>query len=809
MLPLPLSAKTAMARAVRLALFGLTLASLPALALKSTPASAQSQAAYDIAPGSLGNALTQFGVQAGVTISFDTQQARHLSSEGLKGSYTVEEGLARLLVNSGLSAQRQSNGGYVLVASTNEAPLQLRATEVTTNQLGTVTEGSGSYTPGTIATATKLVLTPRETPQSISVVTRQAMDDFNLKSIDDVMRHTPGITVAAYDSERTSYYSRGFAIRNFQYDGIPILQDAQYSSGHTLTDTVIYDRVEILKGATGLLTGAGGLGGTINMVRKKPTSEFKGYVDVGAGTWDNYRSEIDVSGPLTESGNVRGRAVAAYQDKHSFLDHYQRQTAVYYGILEFDLDPDTLLTIGADYQDSDPQGSSWSGSASLYDLAGNRISTPRGFNNGAKYSQWAQYTRTGFATLEHAFANGWVGKVQYNHQINGYDAPLSALLSPNATTGKASLLTREYHGETISDTGDLYATGPFSLFGREHELVVGTSVSRSRWTGSNYTSAVYANGNSHDYFGWDGDASKPGRGPETVYNDETTRQSAGYVTARFSVTDDMHLMLGTRVNNFEVTGTSEVKDTGKVVPYAGLTYDLNDNFSAYASYTEIYLPQREYRDINNKPVEPDEGQNYEIGIKGEFFDGRLNASVAYFEVHEENRAVVDDSYVRESIPGLDGAYKGVESKTKGYEAEISGELAPGWQLQAGYTHKIMRDKQGEKLSTWEPEDQVNLYTTYKLTGPLDKLTLGSGVRWQGTGWKLLTNNYTTMSQDNFSQAPLWVVDAMARYQVTDNVSATLNVNNVFDKKYYTNIGFYNSVYYGDPRNVMLSTRWDF
>ena len=378
-----------------------------------------------------------------------------------------------------------------------------------------MTEGSGSYTPGTIATATKLVLTPRETPQSISVVTRQAMDDFSLKSLDDVMRHTPGITVAAYDSERTSYYSRGFAIRNFQYDGIPILQDAQYSSGHTLTDTVIYDRVEILKGATGLLTGAGGLGGTINMVRKKPTSEFKGYIDLGAGSWDNYRSEVDVSGPLTESGNVRGRAVAAYQDKHSFLDHYQRQTAVYYGILEFDLSPDTLLTVGADYQDSDPQGSSWSGSAALYDLSGNRISTPRSFNNGAKFSSWAQYTRTGFATLEHEFANGWVGKAQYNHQINGYDAPLSALLSPNVTTGKAMMLTRAYFGETTSDTGDLYATGPFSLFGREHELVVGTSVSRSRWTGKDYTAAVHVNGNSHDYFPWDGDAAEPGRGPMT------------------------------------------------------------------------------------------------------------------------------------------------------------------------------------------------------------------------------------------------------------------------------------------------------
>ena len=755
---------------------------------------------------SLGSALQEFGKQANLQVLYSPTDVEGKRSHKVKGKLQPGQAMTTLLTGTGVDFDLQGNT-MTLTAGRSSA-LELGATQVTANQLGTITEGSGSYTPGTIATATRMVLTPRETPQSISVVTRQAMDDFNLKSIDDVMRHTPGITVAAYDSERTSYFSRGFAIQNFQYDGIPILQDAQYSSGHTLTDTVIYDRVEILKGATGLLTGAGGPGGTINMVRKKPTSEFKGYIDLGAGSWDNYRSEVDVSGPLTESGNVRGRAVAAYQDKHTFLDHYQRKTNVYYGILEFDLAPDTLLTVGGDYQDSDPQGSSWSGAASLYDSAGNRISTSRSFNNGAKYSKWAQYTRTGFATLEHTFDNGWVGKAQYNHQINGYKAPLSALLAPNAATGKASLLTRTYNGETTSDTGDLYATGPFSLFGREHELVVGASVSRSRWLGRDYTNATNYN-NSHDYFDWDGDAPKPDRGPQTKRNDELTRQSAQYITGGFSLADDWHLILGTRVNNYEVSGTSQVKDTGKVVPYAGLTYDFTENLSAYASFTEIYLPQDDYRDRNNKPIEPDEGKNYEVGFKGEFFDGRLNASLAYFEVHEKNRAIDDNDYIPDSYPGLDYASKGTEAKTKGYEAEVSGELAPGWQLQAGYTHKIMRDKYGEKLSTWEPEDQINLYTSYKLTGALDKLTLGSGVRWQGTGWKVLTNNYATGSQDKLSQDPLWLVDLMARYQVTENVSASLNVNNIFDKKYYTNIGFYNSVYYGDPRNIMLSTRWNF
>jgi len=801
--PLPLFANTSMTRAVRLALFGLTLASLPGLALMPTPALAQTQAAYAIPAGPLGKALTQFGVQAGVTISFDTDQARHLTSTGLNGSYTVEDGLARLLANSGMHAERQSNGGYILVANAEQSALQLGATQVTTNQLGTVTEGTGSYTPGTIATATRLVLTPRETPQSISVVTRQAMDDFGLNSIDDVMRHTPGITVSTYDSERTNYYSRGFSINTFQYDGIPTLRDAQYSAGQTLTDMALYDRIEVLKGATGLLTGAGGVGGTLNLIRKKPTADFQGSIELGAGSWDNYRSQIDVSGPLTETGNIRGRAVAAYNDKHSFLDHYSRKTSVFYGILEADLDEDTLLTVGADYQDSDPKGSSWTGSRMIFDAEGKELDLPRSFNNGPKWGSWAQYTRTAFATLEHSFSNGWVAKGQYNHQINAYHAPLGALSQDSGN--QSSLFARKYVGETTSDSLDAYATGPFELFGREHELVLGQSVAISTWKNKAYN-ALFASGtNSADFYTWDGDIPEPAWVKYRDF-DQTTRQTGSYLTSRFSVTDEMHLLLGARLANYQVTGNSKAKESGKVVPYAGLTYDLNDNFTAYTSYTEIFQPQTDYRDRNDKMLEPDEGKNYEVGIKGEFFNGALNTSLAYFEVHETNRPELDTS------PGAalinDSPYYGTKSKTKGYEAEISGELATGWQLQAGYTHKIARDDNGKKIATWEPEDQINLYTTYKLTGSLDKLTLGGGARWQSEGWKSISNAGLRRSEV-LTQDAYWLVDLMARYQITENLSATLNVNNVFDKNYYTNIGFYDSAYPGDPRNMMVTTRWNF
>ena len=798
---------TPLAGALRTFVFGLSIAT----ASQGAFAASGSEHAYSIAPGSLDAVLGSFGQQSGVMIAVDSSLTTGMRSSGLSGNFAVDEGLQRLLAPLGLQAITDGDG-YRVVArpAQGNGELQLQATQVTSNQLGTITEGSGSYTPGTIATATRMVLTPRQTPQSITVITRQHMDDFGLNSIDEVMRHTPGITVSTFDSERTNYYARGFSVENFQYDGIPTLRNSAYSSGQTLSDMAIYDRVEILKGATGLLTGAGAPGATINLIRKKPTREFKASIDVGAGSWDNYRTQVDVSGPLTDSGNIRGRAVAAYQDKHSFMDRYKRKTGVYFGTLEADLSDDTLLTLGFDYQNNDPHASGWSGSRPLFDRNGERIDVKRSYNNGANWSRWEQTTQSVFATLEHSFANGWVGKGQLTHQVNSYDAPLGSVMSgPFPATGLSSIYANKFTGNTRTDAADAYFSGPFSLAGREHELVIGASASSAHWQGKDYGNPTFLSANVIDFWNFDGKTTEPDWGAPTQYNDTTTRQTAGYISARFNLTDDLNLLLGTRLANYWLTGDYHTTETGRLVPYVGVTYDLNDNFTAYASYTDIFMPQTYNRDRNNKVLEPDEGKNYEVGIKGEFYGGRLNTSLAYFEVHESNRAEPDAEYNADPTnPSILYASVGTKAKAKGFEAEMSGELAPGWQAQAGFTHKVIRGSDDEKISTWEPEDQLSLYTTYKFKGPLDRLTIGGGARWQNRSWQNIYNRAKDQYQD-FSQDAYWLVDAMAKYQVSEHLSTTLNVNNLFDKQYYTNIGFYNTAYYGDPRNVMVNTRWDF
>lgn len=766
--------------------------------------------AYDIPAGPLGTSLNRFAQQAAVAIVFQPQALEGLQSPGLKGNFATQDGFDRLLQGSGYRAVKV-NQGYTLQAITtaSSGTMELGPTEVTATQLGNVTEGTGSYTPGTIATSTRLILTPKQTPQSVSVVTRQHMDDFGLNNVDDVMRHTPGITVSAFDTERSNYYARGFSINNFQYDGIPsTARNVAYSAGNTLSDMAIYDRVEVLKGATGLLTGAGSLGATINLVRKKPTADFQGHATLGAGSWDNYRSELDVSGPMTDSGNVRGRAVAAYQDKRSFMDRYSRKSPTYYGIMEFDLSPDTLLTVGGDYQDTLPTASSWSGSFPLINSQGERNSVKRSFNNAANWSSWEQYTRTVFAMLEHDLGDGWVGKLQLDHKINGYHALMGSIQGDQPQPdGTANLTSGKYTGDTVSDSADLYVSGPFSLGGREHELVLGGSISASEWKGKGYWNLAP---NTVDFNHWRGHATMPDWGSAQSLIDDTVRQTGAYVTTRLNLADDLKLLLGGRVVNYQVTGNNpSYRESGRFVPYVGAIYDLNDTYSVYASYTDIFMPQENYnRDRENKLLEPDEGQNWEFGLKADFLDGRLNASAAYFEIHESNRALSDDEYNNQTPIPSNYAYKSSKAVTKGYEVEVSGEIAPGWQLQAGYTHKVVRDDKDVKISTFEPEDQVKLYTTYKLKGNLDKLTVGGGVRWQSVGWQDIYNN-PHKGYEEFSQDAYWLVDLMTRYQLTKNVSATLNLNNIFDKSYYTNIGFYNSAAYGEPRNVMVTTRWDF
>ena len=283
----------------------LGLGSLPLL-LAPVAAAQQQVQRYDIPAGQLGDVLSSFARQAGVAISFDASQVAGRRSTGLQGSYGVNEGLAVLLGGQGLQAQGSADGFVLVSVPGNDGALELGVTTINSQLPGSTTEGTGSYITGITNAATKLNLSLRETPQSVSVMTRQRMEDQNLRSIGQVLEQTSGVNVQSPGSDRLYVFSRGLAIDSYQYDGMPTTTFAfSQALPQALSDMAIYDRVEVVRGATGLLTGAGDPSGTVNLVRKKPTDHFKGYISGGLGSWDLYRTEVDVSGPLTDNGGAR------------------------------------------------------------------------------------------------------------------------------------------------------------------------------------------------------------------------------------------------------------------------------------------------------------------------------------------------------------------------------------------------------------------------------------------------------------------------------------------------------------------------
>ena len=316
------------------------------------------------------------------------------------------------------------------------------------------------------------------------MVTRQNMDDFGLNNIDDVMRHTPGITVSAYDTDRNNYYARGF---DQQLPVRRIPRRPATSATPRAIRSVTWPSTTGWKYSRGDRPAhrCGSLGATINLIRKKPTHEFKGHVELGAGSWDNYRSELDVSGPLTESGNVRGRAVAAHRTSTRSWITTSAKPASITASSKFDLNPDTMLTVGADYQDNDPKGSVGQLPAST--ARATATTSPRPSTTEPSGAVGNSTPAPSSPTSKAQFRQRLVGKVQLDHKINGYHAPLGAIMGDwPAPDNSAKIVAQKYTGETKSNSLDIYLTGPFQFLGREHELVVGTSASFSHWEGKSY-----------------------------------------------------------------------------------------------------------------------------------------------------------------------------------------------------------------------------------------------------------------------------------------------------------------------------------
>ncbi|MGY5328162.1 TonB-dependent siderophore receptor [Pseudomonas protegens] len=797
-------------------LAGATSVSLASVAAQAAEASSRH---YELAAGPLEESLNSFAQVAGISLPFDPALVQGKRAPALRGDYAVQDGLERLLAGSGLTVTRTANGNYLLIArSQNGDALELGATTISGLGLGSTTEHSGSYTTGAMQTATKLPLSLRETPQSVTVITRQRMDDQGMRSLDDVVQATPGLRLSAARPANSEFFARGFPITNLMFDGLPTTYNADWVA---TADLAPYDRVEVVRGATGMMQGAGNPSAAINMVRKRPTQAFQASVTGSAGSWDNYRSELDVSGPLNDSASVRGRIVGAYNDKGSYQDYAGRERGVFYGISEFDLTDSTTLTVGASDQ-NDNNNINWGGLPVNPD--GSHMGFSRSKTFGYSWSHQDVENKTVFVELDQRFDNDWRLHLGASKNWSEFKMMGGVLERNNDATYRQRIFNQ--NRDFDQSTYDVYATGPFTLLGREHELVVGASKRQLKTEATGGT--VFVDVPDINRFN-PGGLARPNV-PDIYSIDDKVDQEGLYLTTRWNLADPLKVILGARLDWYDATAiydqindqyytSGKTKVVRNVTRYAGVIYDLDDNHSVYASYTDIFQPQTE-KDGQGKGIEPITGENYEVGIKGEYFGGALNASASLFQIDQLNRAAeVADASLCKVIPvGSYGCYEAAgKVRSQGIEFEINGALTPNWQVGAGYTFaqaKYEKDadkaKEGRLFDTDLPRHMFKASTTYQLQGDLKQWRVGANLYSQSATFNKGSNVFGNYHVEQEAYA---LVGLMAGYQVNKHLDTQLNINNVFDKKYYQGIAS-NSTWspydvFGDPRNLMVTAKYSF
>ncbi|QLF93498.1 TonB-dependent siderophore receptor [Pseudomonas sp. ABC1] len=837
---LPVLHRSTLSLSITRALFAGLLAASPLLAatVQAQPASAEQNRSYAIPAGNLDQALNRFASEAGILLSVDSRLTAGKRSPGLSGTYPVGEGLARLLAGTGLQAIN-TGGNYALeVAVDNVDALELGATNVTGMQLGVTTEGTGSYATGATAVGSKIASGVREVPHSVSVITRQRIEDQNLSSLTDVMSKMTGVSLqkggvsqAAMGNE-SNFFSRGFAVSNTTIDGgAPLTTSIAGFGSLSQLDMAQYDHVEFLRGVDGLYSSSGDPGGTVNLVRKRAQREKQLTFSTSAGSWDNYRTEFDLTGPLVDSGDIRARIGMAYQDSKSFIDYVDTQNTLTYGSLEFDLDADTTLTVGGSLQDND--GVPYFAGLPRY-TNGDDLKLSRHTAYTADWNTVREKTTQLYAKLEHNLNADWSLVTDLSYvDIDRDSVGLYFFGGVDPLTGTGPTWHQfPNKGGSIRKTVNSYVKGGFDAFDLHHDLLVGVD----------YTNTVGTVVQRTGLRGLPLDLS--GKNPPQDQGSTYTKKQelpeirrSAYGMVRLALSEDLKFILGGRASDYSYQNKQDFANSastrpgtkherGVFTPYAGLTYDLNGEWTAYTSYAETFTPQAGFTDSNGVQIDPATSKNYEFGVKGQLFDGRMNTSFALYRMEQEKAAVYDENGINSGPPEADATccyFNAGQVISKGFDAEVSGEVVRGLQLMAGYTYNHLTAKDADEgRSTFEgvtPKHLLKVWGTYQLPGELRDWKLGLGVTTQSdtsktgsvTPYNPATGQFNGDPVDyKFMQSGYTLWSASLDYLIDKNWSATLNANNLFDKKYYSTVGTsaYNN-FYGDPRNFMLTIRSKF
>ncbi|GAA0555057.1 TonB-dependent siderophore receptor [Rhizomicrobium palustre] len=829
---------------------GAAILAVAAIGLASPVWAGEQTYSINVAAGSLDYVLTQLASQTGHRIVFDPSLVAGLKSSGISGNYNPEAAFEQVLAGTDLLFKVSEGGEWIILArNKNAAPRSVSGKLLSTVRVQAdgksfiragdngssdpiATEGTGSYTAKATVLASKTPLSIQETPAAVSVMTRQMLDDRQITSLSDSLSQLPGITVA-----QGGIISRGFAITNIQIDGGSPINVGQNSSDYRsdysmIDDLSIYDSVALLRGSAGQFTGVGDPGGVISLERKRPLDHEMVAVEQGFGSYDHYRTVVDASSPFLFGDLMRARLVLTRETNNYFYDIASR--SLQQGYLNVELDPTPSTTVNLGMKVNSSRNTPWSGLPTLD--SGAIVRFPR---NACLCTPWSYVKTSGqeyFAEVGQKLGEDWSFHLNASANIQHSKSEIFQYKIGRGYTGVVagdpfSTVVSTFKTPTKSNQYLLDASmnGKFSVLGVDVDVTGGTNVQtiNQKITG---TSLAYWYNNA-DIINFDPNNFPKPADSQYYDNQDATplskqTQAGGYLTVRISPVNWLHLTVGERYSyySFKIMQYGQLTSSSYdnlPTPSFGLVVDLSKDTSLFAT-TQSIFDRGNYLKKSGGLVDPSTGSNMEAGIKQSWDGGKLIASLSGYYLKKNNIPNFDPTAGFSIDPTTQAQCcfisDGTQYEDHGVEFSLQGALTDRLQTDISYTFSEFNAHNGYLTSNspvplTAPKHMAKIWFSWRPEILDDKLVLGFGGHLESK----LTASAETISWDPVKGKTVYIFtktprpgfgawDAMVKYDITENISAQLNVTNVFDQTYFSSVQVGSGNIYAQPRSYLLTLR---